>query len=103
MYCIHVITDGRDTDPHSSPEYITQVLSWSEYNHISSIIGRYYAMDRDNRMERVKDAYELFVHGKGQFYSQDDILVALQESYDNGYSDEFIKPIKFGGRYYGII
>ena len=58
---------------------------------VASFIGRYYAMDRDKRWERIKEAYDLLVHGKGR--AATDVVTALQESYDAGVTDEFVKPI----------
>ncbi len=94
---IHGFGDGRDTDPQSGKGYLQQLL-----NHISgskvrlaSFIGRYYAMDRDKRWERIKEAYDLLVHGVGR--KSEDILQAMQESYDKGVTDEFIKPVVMVG------
>ncbi len=90
---IHGFGDGRDTDPQSGKGYLKQLL-----NHISgskvrlaSFIGRYYAMDRDKRWERIKEAYDLLIHGSGK--KSEDILQTIQESYDAGVTDEFIKPV----------
>lgn len=90
---IHAFTDGRDTDPHSGKGYI-QSLQENIKNtptKIASVIGRYYAMDRDLRWERIKEAYDLMVKGKGD--KTTDTSSAIQKSYDNGITDEFIKPI----------
>jgi 2,3-bisphosphoglycerate-independent phosphoglycerate mutase len=90
---IHAFMDGRDTDPKSGLGFIKDLLSHlnKTTGRLASIIGRYYAMDRDKRWERVKLAYDLLVAGKGQKIS--DPLKAIQESYDNNITDEFIKPI----------
>ncbi len=90
---IHVFTDGRDTSPHGGLEYIKDLASHIQHQNveIASVIGRYYAMDRDKRWERIKLAYDLLVHGKGETTS--DILAAVQTSYDNDVTDEFIQPI----------
>jgi 2,3-bisphosphoglycerate-independent phosphoglycerate mutase len=90
---IHAFTDGRDTDPKGGKEYIRQVQEHLEKTggKLASIIGRYYAMDRDKRWERVKLAYDLLVHGTGE--KATDALKAIQQSYDNQVTDEFIKPI----------
>nr|WP_233632749.1 2,3-bisphosphoglycerate-independent phosphoglycerate mutase [Parapedobacter sp. ISTM3] len=90
---IHAFLDGRDTDPHSGVGYLTnmeQFLS-SSTGQLASAIGRYYAMDRDNRWERVKQAYDLLVHGIGT--STQDLAKAVQQSYEAGVTDEFVKPI----------
>ena len=90
---IHAITDGRDTDPFSGLGYIRNLedhLSRSN-GTIASLIGRYYAMDRDKRWERIKLGYDLYVHGKGKPFTN--ILDAIQDSYDEGITDEFIKPV----------
>ena len=90
---VHCFMDGRDTDPKSGKGFIEQVMACCEKNdaHIASIVGRFYAMDRDKRWERVKEAYDLLVEGKGK--QSDDMVKAMQESYDEGVTDEFIKPI----------
>jgi len=90
---VHCFMDGRDTDPKSGKGFIEQVSKVCADNDaaIASIIGRYYAMDRDKRWERVKEAYDLIVSGKGKQTA--DLVAAMQESYDDGTTDEFIKPI----------
>jgi 2,3-bisphosphoglycerate-independent phosphoglycerate mutase len=90
---IHCFMDGRDTDPKSGMGFIRQLEDHCAKSEgkIASIIGRYYAMDRDKRWERVKEAYDLLVKGVGK--KSDDMVKAMQESYDEGVTDEFIKPI----------
>ena len=90
---IHGFGDGRDTDPQSGKGYLGNLLKHLENSNgqLASFIGRYYAMDRDKRWERIKEAYDLLVHGKGT--KTGDILEAVQHSYDNDVTDEFIKPI----------
>lgn len=90
---IHCFMDGRDTDPKSGKGFIEQLDAYTKEStgKIASIIGRYYAMDRDKRWERVKEAYDLLVNGVGK--KADDMIQAMQESYDEGVTDEFIKPI----------
>ena len=85
--------DGRDTDPKSGKGFIEQLTAHCEKSagKIASIVGRFYAMDRDKRWERVKEAYDLLVEGKGKQAA--DMVQAMQESYDEGVTDEFIKPI----------
>ena len=90
---IHCFMDGRDTDPKSGKGFIEELSAHCEKSagKIASIIGRYYAMDRDKRWERVKEAYDLLVNGQGK--KATDMVQAMQESYDEGVTDEFIKPI----------
>ncbi|MBD5343773.1 MAG: 2,3-bisphosphoglycerate-independent phosphoglycerate mutase [Bacteroides sp.] len=90
---IHCFMDGRDTDPRSGKGFIEQVTEHCKNSAgtVASIIGRYYAMDRDKRWERVKVAYDLLVDGEGK--QATDMVKAMQESYDEGITDEFIKPI----------
>ena len=86
---VHCFMDGRDTDPKSGAGFIGQLV---EHNaKIASIIGRYYAMDRDKRWERVKVAYDLLVNGEGK--KATDMVKAVEESYAEGVTDEFILPI----------
>ena len=90
---VHCFMDGRDTDPKSGIGFIKELEEKMAQSagHIASIIGRYYAMDRDNRWERVKEAYDLIVSGKGTPYT--DMVKAMEDSYEAGVTDEFIKPI----------
>ena len=90
---VHCFMDGRDTDPKSGIGFISQLTEVCRANDaaIASIVGRFYAMDRDKRWERVKEAYDLLVEGKGK--QAQDMVQAMQESYDEGVTDEFIKPI----------
>ncbi len=93
---IHAFTDGRDTDPKSGLGYLTNLQNHIDKTKegvikIASVIGRYYAMDRDKRWERVKLAYDLLVEGKGEKTTT--ILKAIENSYANNITDEFIKPI----------
>jgi 2,3-bisphosphoglycerate-independent phosphoglycerate mutase len=90
---IHICTDGRDTDPRSGISYVSELQDHLKHSagQIASLVGRYYTMDRDKRWERVKVGYDLMTEGKGK--PATDILKAMQESYDNGVTDEFIKPI----------
>ncbi|MBQ0081092.1 MAG: 2,3-bisphosphoglycerate-independent phosphoglycerate mutase [Alistipes sp.] len=90
---VHCFMDGRDTDPKSGKGFIEQLENHmaSSTGVVASIIGRYYAMDRDKRWERVKVAYDQLVYGKGEKYTN--MVEAMQASYDNGVTDEFIKPI----------
>ena len=90
---IHCFMDGRDTDPRSGKGFIEQVQNHCRESAgvIASVVGRYYAMDRDRRWNRVKEAYDLLVEGKG--VQATDMVQAMQESYDNDVTDEFVKPI----------
>ena len=90
---IHICTDGRDTDPYSGKVYVTELQEHlkNSAGKIASLVGRYYTMDRDKRWERIKQGYDLLTSGKGK--PAVDILQAIQESYDKGITDEFIKPI----------
>ena len=90
---IHAFTDGRDTDPKGGIGYLTDLKNHiaKTTGQIASIVGRYYAMDRDKRWERVKLAYDVMVHGTGE--KTMDVLKAVEKSYEAGITDEFIKPI----------
>lgn len=90
---VHCFMDGRDTDPKSGKGFIEQVSEKCKTNdaNIASIVGRFYAMDRDKRWERVKEAYDLLTAGIGKNAS--DMAEAMEESYAEGVTDEFIKPI----------
>ncbi len=90
---IHGLTDGRDTDPRSGYGFIQNDLKALESTNarFASLIGRYYGMDRDKNWDRMKLAYDLYTGGKGK--KATDILKAVQESYDDGITDEFMKPI----------
>ncbi len=90
---IHAFLDGRDTDPNSGVGYLTDLEKHIKNTpaKIASAIGRYYAMDRDNRWERVALAYNLMVHGMGK--ETKDIVAAINQSYAEGITDEFVRPI----------
>jgi len=90
---IHAFTDGRDVDPKSGINHITDLQNHlnNKNTKLASVIGRYYAMDRDNRWERVSEAYNLLVNAKGT--QTENIKTAIQQSYADGITDEFIKPI----------
>ncbi|MEN9323113.1 MAG: 2,3-bisphosphoglycerate-independent phosphoglycerate mutase [Bacteroidota bacterium] len=90
---IHAFTDGRDVDPKSGKQYLSDLTTFLQgtKTKIASVIGRYYAMDRDKRWERVKLAYDLLVHGTGT--KTQDVLQNIAESYAAGVTDEFIQPI----------
>ncbi|WP_018674426.1 2,3-bisphosphoglycerate-independent phosphoglycerate mutase [Riemerella columbina] len=90
---VHAFTDGRDCDPHSGKDFIEDLQQHMQQTtgQLATIVGRYYAMDRDRRWERVKLAYDAMVHNLGE-YTQNP-LKAIQESYGNDITDEFLKPI----------
>ncbi|MDR2809280.1 MAG: 2,3-bisphosphoglycerate-independent phosphoglycerate mutase [Tannerellaceae bacterium] len=90
---VHCFMDGRDTDPKSGIGFIRQLEEHLQTTggKIASIVGRYYAMDRDKRWERVKEAYDLLTSGAGKH--AECMITAMQESYNEGVTDEFIKPI----------
>ncbi len=90
---IHAFTDGRDVDPKSGKGFLQDLLDFcaDKKTKIASVTGRYYAMDRDKRWERVKTAYDSIVKAKGK--RVDDIIEGIQQSYDAGVTDEFIMPL----------
>ncbi len=90
---LHAFMDGRDTDPKSGAGFLTEVQDHCRQSAgvIATVCGRYYAMDRDKRWERVKEAYDMLVDGTGK--KTDDVVKAVEESYAEGVTDEFIKPI----------
>ncbi len=90
---IHAFTDGRDVDPKSGITFLEDLTAFCSDKHakLASVVGRYYAMDRDKRWERVKIAYDLLVNGKGEPFNN--VSAAMQKSYNEDITDEFIKPI----------
>ena len=90
---IHCFMDGRDTDPKSGKGFIEQLDAHTKASagKIATIVGRYYAMDRDKRWERVKVAYDLLVNGIGE--AATDMVAAMEKSYAEGVTDEFVKPV----------
>jgi len=90
---IHAITDGRDCDPKSAVRFLkeTEEIAAKYSFSVASMVGRYYAMDRDQRWERIKVAYDLLIHGVGRESLNSD--EALKESYAEGITDEFLKPV----------
>jgi 2,3-bisphosphoglycerate-independent phosphoglycerate mutase len=94
---IHAFMDGRDTSPVSGINFIKKLETYiaSDDNYrVATVCGRYYAMDRDNRWERVGTAYQMLIHSEGIFFS--DATTAIEASYENGIMDEFIKPVIIG-------
>ncbi|MFT5725531.1 MAG: 2,3-bisphosphoglycerate-independent phosphoglycerate mutase, partial [Bacteroidia bacterium] len=90
---IHGFLDGRDCDPRSGKGFVEGVMNDSRFGNaqIASLVGRYYAMDRDKRWERVKLAYDALVHGSGN--PSTDLLQSIEQSYSDGVTDEFMQPI----------
>jgi 2,3-bisphosphoglycerate-independent phosphoglycerate mutase len=90
---VHAFTDGRDVDPKSGKGFLEDLLAFcaDKKTKLASVIGRYYAMDRDKRWERIQLAYELLVNGKGE--KTNTPLATIQKSYDEGITDEFLKPL----------
>jgi len=90
---VHAFLDGRDTDPNSGLGFITDLENHIQNTNakLATMVGRYYAMDRDNRWERVKQAYDVMVNGVGE--KTQDALAAIKKSYADGVTDEFLKPI----------
>ena len=89
---VHAFMDGRDTDPKGGVAYLKDLENHLQQTSgkIASVIGRYYAMDRDRRWERIKLAYDLLVHGKG--HATQNVINSMERSYESGVTDEFIKP-----------
>src|SRR5579859_3489831 len=92
---IHCFLDGRDTPPHSGRDFVQQLQQKMRelgVGEIATLVGRYYAMDRDNRWERIELAYRALVHGEAETHTADPVA-ALNASYEAGVTDEFVKPI----------
>jgi 2,3-bisphosphoglycerate-independent phosphoglycerate mutase len=92
---VHCFLDGRDTPPHSGRDFVRQLQQKMRelgVGQIASLVGRYYAMDRDNRWERIELAYRAVVHGEAETRTNDPVA-ALQRSYEQDVTDEFVKPI----------
>lgn len=91
--CVHAFTDGRDTDPHGGVEYVKQFQEAAQeigVGRLVSIVGRYYAMDRDERWDRIEKAYRLLTEGAGETFR--DPVSALEASYEDDVTDEFVLP-----------
>ena len=90
---VHAFTDGRDCDPKSGAIFIDEIEQYMQTTtgNLASVIGRYYAMDRDTRWDRIQKAYDLLVHGKGTLTK--DIQAVMQQNYSNNITDEFLEPI----------
>jgi 2,3-bisphosphoglycerate-independent phosphoglycerate mutase len=97
---LHAFTDGRDTLPRSGADYLAIVEGWmgdAGAGRVGSVVGRYYAMDRDSRWERIQLAYDLLVHGRAEQHAQSGAS-AIREAYAREETDEFIKPVLVGDR-----
>ncbi len=95
---VHAFTDGRDTSPHGAERYLARVQEWCEQAgnaRIGSVIGRYFAMDRDGRWDRVQKAYDLLVHGKAEHHA-DSGVQAAKDAYERDETDEFITATTVG-------
>ena len=90
---IHAFSDGRDVDPNSGISFLKSIENFcgEKGARVATLIGRYYSMDRDNRWERIKKAYDLIVYGKG--VKSKNLINSIEVSYSNGITDEFIEPI----------
>jgi len=90
---VHAFTDGRDVDPKSGKKYIQDLQDFLSNTNaqLASVVGRYYAMDRDRRWERIKIAYDLIVNGTGE--KSTNLVDSIQKSYDENVTDEFINPL----------
>lgn len=91
---VHALMDGRDTDPKSGKGYMSELVEHLDKHttaKVASVSGRYYGMDRDKRWERIKLAYDMLVKGIGN--AEKDPVKAIEKSYSNGVTDEFIKPV----------
>jgi 2,3-bisphosphoglycerate-independent phosphoglycerate mutase len=99
---IHFLGDGRDTAPRSATKYAQELLDFTkklEYGELATVIGRYYAMDRDKRWDRVKIAVDGLVDGVGEKVEggQEGVIQAIEENYKKDITDEFLKPIIVDG------
>jgi 2,3-bisphosphoglycerate-independent phosphoglycerate mutase len=92
---VHAFTDGRDTLPHAGEGFLRE-LDATEGVRVGSVVGRYWAMDRDRRWDRTQRAYDLLVHGRAEHHA-DSGEVAVREAYERGETDEFIEPTLVGG------
>src|SRR5205085_3879712 len=92
---VHCFMDGRDTPPHSGRDFVRQLQKKMRelgIGKIATVVGRYYAMDRDNRWERIELAYRAMMHGEAETHTADPVA-ALNASYEGGVTDEFVKPV----------
>jgi 2,3-bisphosphoglycerate-independent phosphoglycerate mutase len=95
---VHAFTDGRDTSPHGGAEFVADVENWMQdvgTGRIGSVVGRYFAMDRDGRWDRIQKAYDLLIHGRGE-HTAESGLEAVEAAYERDETDEFIAPTSVG-------
>ena len=92
---MHAFTDGRDTLPHAGAGYLAE-LDAMPGARVGSVIGRYWAMDRDRRWERTQRAYDLLVHGRAPYHAPPSGEQAVRDAYERGETDEFIEPTLVG-------
>jgi 2,3-bisphosphoglycerate-independent phosphoglycerate mutase len=95
---VHAFTDGRDTLPDSGAGFLEQVQQWCERGgsaRVGSVVGRYWAMDRDKRWERTQKAYDMLVHGRAEYHA-DSAVEAVRAAYERDETDEFIEPTTVG-------
>jgi 2,3-bisphosphoglycerate-independent phosphoglycerate mutase len=95
---VHAFTDGRDTLPDSGAGFLEQVQQWCERGgsaRVGSVVGRYWAMDRDKRWERTQKAYDMLVHGRAEYHA-DSGVEAVRAAYERDETDEFIEPTTVG-------
>ena len=98
---VHAFTDGRDTLPDSGAGFLERVQEWCENSsdppraRVGSVVGRYWAMDRDKRWERTQKAYDMLVHGRAEYHA-DSGVEAVRAAYERGETDEFIEPTTVG-------
>ncbi|AER40685.1 MAG: 2,3-bisphosphoglycerate-independent phosphoglycerate mutase [Flavobacteriales bacterium] len=92
---VHVFTDGRDTSPKKGVYYLKNLLDMMKkyVGELSTIVGRYYSMDRDQRWDRIRIAYDAMVHSKGFYCKTSDVIKHIEKSYNKGITDEFLLPI----------
>src|SRR6185436_14969565 len=95
---VHAFTDGRDTLPDSGAGFVERVQGWCEEAgsaRVGSVVGRYWAMDRDKRWERIQKAYDMLVHGRAEHHA-DSAVEAVRAAYERDETDEFIEPTTVG-------
>eukprot|EP00127_Corallochytrium_limacisporum_P004247 Clim_evm192s157 gene=Clim_evmTU192s157 len=93
---VHAFTDGRDVPPTSAPKYLQELMDFQKeigYSTLADVTGRYYAMDRDKRWERIQIAYEMLTQGKGEGVQLDALIDTVKKRHESGENDEFLKPI----------
>ena len=97
--CIHAFLDGRDTAPNSGLQFLEDIMAYTkkiQYGRLASVVGRYYAMDRDNRWDRVEKAYNVLTLGLGEKVDEHSVLDVVRSFYSKKITDEFMEPISVG-------